>query len=57
MKNKHISYGIAENGEEAVKQWEKGNYHLVLVRDDLATLLMCTDCPKDGYSNACHGWH
>lgn len=57
MKNKHISYGIAENGEEAVKQWEKGNYHLVLVCDDLPTLLMCADCPKDGYSNACHGWH
>lgn len=32
MKNKHIAYGIAENGQEAVERWSTGNYHLVLVR-------------------------
>ena len=31
MKNKHIAYGIAENGQEAVERWSTGNYHLVLV--------------------------
>ena len=31
MKNKHIAYGIAENGQEAVDRWNTGNYHLVLV--------------------------
>ncbi|KIM21601.1 hypothetical protein M408DRAFT_333351 [Serendipita vermifera MAFF 305830] len=31
MKNKHIAYGIAENGQEAVERWSTGNYHLVLM--------------------------
>ncbi|KAG8811137.1 ssk1 response regulator receiver, partial [Serendipita sp. 400] len=31
MKNKHIAYGIAENGLEAVERWSTGNYHLVLM--------------------------
>ncbi|PVG00571.1 hypothetical protein CPB86DRAFT_701206 [Serendipita vermifera] len=31
MKNKHISYGIAVNGQDAVERWSNGDYHLVLM--------------------------
>jgi hypothetical protein len=43
MKNKHISYGIAVNGQEAVERWSNGDYHLVLVSGPLTELRTITN--------------
>ena len=56
MKNKHIAYGIAENGQEAVDRWSTGNYHLVLVCASPPDRAYPHSVP-DGYTNAGHGRH
>jgi hypothetical protein len=54
MKNKHIAYGIAENGQEAVDRWSTGNYHLVLVCA-FPKFVVSTDMSPDGYPDAGYG--